>query len=446
MENNITAEILIIILLLLINGMFAMAEIAMVSARKVRLQQSAEDGNAAAKTALELAESPNRLLSTVQIGITLIGIFSGALGGAALAKNLEPVLAKLPWLAPYSSGLSLAIVILLITYFSLLIGELIPKRLALSNPERFAMALARPMKALAWFTSPVVHFLSISMDFGLHLLGVEASNEPEVTEEEIKVLMQQATDSGVFEEAEQSIMQSVFRLGDRRVDAIMTPHTEITWLNLDDPLEETLQNVLESHFNRFPVAQGSLDNVQGVLFSKDLLAALVNHQDIDLKTILKPALFLPESMPALKALEEFKRSGISVGLVIDEYGGLLGMVTPLNILESIVGDIRAPGQSSEPDFVQREDGSWLVDGLMQVDELKDMLDIDVLPEEDRVGYQTLGGFVMSRLGTIPTAGQHFEFKDLRFEVMDMDGRRVDKVLVSRLPQAYHPPAPPEQRL
>jgi putative hemolysin len=446
MENNITAEILIIILLLLINGMFAMAEIAMVSVRKVRLQQLAEDGNAAAKTALELAESPNRLLSTVQIGITLIGIFSGALGGAALAKHLEPVLAKVSWLAPYSGGLSLAIVILFITYFSLLIGELIPKRLALGNPERIAMTLARPMKALAWLTSPVVQFLSISMDFGLRLLGVEASNEPEVTEEEIKVLMQQATDSGVFEEAEQSIMHSVFRLGDRRVDAIMTPHTEITWLNLDDPLEETLQNVLESHFNRFPVAQGSLDNVQGVLFSKDLLAALVHHQDIDLKSILKPALFLPESMPALKALEEFKRSGISVGLVIDEYGGLLGMVTPLNILESIVGDIRAPGQSSEPDFVQREDGSWLVDGLMQVDELKDMLDIDVLPDEDRVGYQTLGGFVMSQLGTIPAAGQHFEFKDMRFEVMDMDGRRVDKVLVSRLPQADHPPAPPELRL
>lgn len=444
MENNITAEILVIILLLLINGVFAMAEIALVSARKVRLQQLAEDGNAAARIALELAESPNRLLSTVQIGITLIGIFSGALGGAALAKYLEPVLAQVPWLAPYSSGLSLALVIILITYFSLLIGELIPKRLALGNPERIAMALARPMKTLAWLTSPIVHFLSISMDLGLRLLGVEASHEPEVTEEEIKVLMQQATDSGIFEEAEQDIMQSVFRLSDRRVDAIMTPHTEITWLNLDDPLEETLQKVLESHYNRFPVAQGSLDNVQGVLFSKDLLSVMMNHQPVELKAILKPALFLPESMPALKALEEFKRSGISVGLVIDEYGGLLGMVTLLDILESIVGDIHTPWHSSEPDFIQREDGSWLVDGLMQVDELKDMLDIDVLPEEDRVGYQTLGGFIMSQLGTIPVSGQHFEYEDLRFEVMDMDGRRVDKVLVSRLPQTDQTPAPPEQ--
>jgi len=423
-------EILIIFLLLIANGVFAMTEIALVSARKVRLQQRADEGDLAAKEALELAENPNRLLSTIQIGITLIGVLTGALGGATLAERLAIQFVKITWLAPYAGGVALAVVVILTTYFTLVIGELIPKRLAMNNPEKIALSIARPMRSLSRLAAPLVSLLSASTDAGLRLLGIKPSDEPPVTEEEIKVLMEQGTQVGVFEVAEQDMVESVFRLGERYIDAIMTPRTEIEWLDLDEPYEDLLRQVLESRHTRFPVAAGGLDNVVGILQARDLLIYHTSKGEANIEELMVPPIFVPDSMPALKVLEMIKSSGVHAALVIDEYGGLLGMVTLYDILTAIVGDIPTEGENDEPQVVQREDGSWLLDGLLAVDELKDLLDLPDMPEEDRVGFQTLGGFVMSQIGSIPSAGQHFDWENYRFEVMDMDGRRVDKVLVS----------------
>ncbi|HEY3312046.1 MAG TPA: hemolysin family protein [Anaerolineales bacterium] len=423
-----TTEILLIFLLILVNGLFAMSEIALVSSRKARLEQRADEGNRDAATALELLKSPNRFLSTVQIGISLVGVLAGALGGATLAEKLAPVIARIPWLAAYSYTIAFTLVVLVITYFSLVIGELIPKRLGLNNPEAIAARVAGPMKTISTIGAPVVRLLSASTELGLRLLGIHPSKEPPVTEEEIRLLLEQGTQGGIFEAAEQDMVESVFRLGERRVDALMTPRTEIVWLDIDEPDEQNLQVIQQSIYSRFPVGEGSLDNVIGILNSKDLLKQRLAHETINLRAVLHPPLFVPESMPALKVLEMVKNSGVPMALVIDEYGGLLGMVTLYDILEAIVGDISTTGQSPERQAQQRDDGSWLVDGTMQIDEFKDLLDIPHLPDEERAGYQTVGGFVMSQLGSIPTAGDHFTWEDWRFEVVDMDGRRVDKVL------------------
>jgi putative hemolysin len=430
--NAILVQILIITVLIVINGAFAMSEIAMVSARKIRLQQRAEDGDASAKIALEMAESPNRLLSTVQVGISLVGVFSGAVGGATLANYLAPQIARVNILAPYSEGIALLIVVLIITYFSLVIGELIPKRLAMGNPEKIAIAVARPMRAISNISAPIVNLLSASTELGLRILGAKPNQEPPITEEEIKVLIEQGTQSGIFIEQEQDIVESVFRLADRRVDAIMTPYTEIEWLDLVDSFEENLTLLLEYRFTRFPVARGGLDNVIGILNARDLLAATLQEDPVDIEPLLLPALFVPESMPALKAFEEIKTNPANVALVIDEFGSLIGMVTLLDILKAIVGEIPVPGEKDDPQIIQRADGSWLLDGLLQVDELKELLDIEDLPDEDRVGYQTLGGMVMAQFGSIPIAGNSFEWQGFKFEVVDMDGRRVDKVWVTLL--------------
>ena len=428
--SSTAIELILIILLILINGFFSMSEIAMVSARKARLQQRAEDGDNGARIALELAKVPNRFLSTAQIGISLIGILVGALGGATLAGHLATVLQQVRFLAQYATPLSLVFVVLVMTYFSLVLGELIPKRLGLNNPERIAAAVSKTMRILSWIAAPIVHILSISTDLGLRLIGVRPSTEPPVTQEEIKVLLEQGTQVGVFEEAEQDMVESVFRLGERRVGSIMTPRTEVAWLDLDEPVETLIQKVQHSHFSTFPVAHEKLDNVIGVLDARELLAHFLSDKTVDIQTILKPPVFVPENTPALKALELLRISRTHIALIIDEYGGFQGLVTLLDILEAIVGDVPGSYDLTEPQAIQREDGSWLFDGMLQIDEFKEILELNDLPEEDRAGFQTLGGFVMAQLGSIPSSGQHFEWNKLRFEVVDMDGRRVDKVLVA----------------
>jgi putative hemolysin len=426
-------EILFIFALVLINGLFAMTEIALISSRKARLQARAEEGDHGARAALHLMESPTRFLSTTQIGITLVGILSGAIGGATLSHQVEEFLAQAPWLAPYSQPISLALVVVVITYLSLVFGELIPKRLALTNPERIAASLSRFMEFLARLSAPVLHLLSASTDWGLRLLGVSPNSAADVTEEEVKVMIDQGTLNGVFEEVEQDMLESVFRLSDRTVETIMTPRTEMTWLDIDNPYDDLLRQVIESSFSRFPVAQGSLDNMLGILQARELLAQAVSSQTVDVRSCLRAPIFLPESTPAFSALEQLKHGGMHMALVMDEYGGVLGLVTLFDILESIVGEISAgPGETSEPQVIHREDGSLLLDGLLKVDVLKDLLDIKELPDENRAGYQTLGGLIMSQFGDIPVSGQYFEWEDLRFEVIDMDKRRVDKVLVRRM--------------
>ena len=427
-------ELILIILLILGNGLFSMAEIALVSARKTRLQQRADEGDARARTALEMANAPNRFLSTTQIGISLIAIFTGALGGATLSSHLAVYIQKIALLKPYASAIALIVVVLVTTYFSLVIGELIPKRLGLNNPERIAAMIAKPMHLLSRVASPIISILSFSTELGLRLIGAKPSNEPPVTEEEIKVLIDKGTQVGVFEEAEQDIVEGVFRLGERRVDSIMTPRTEVSWLDLDEPFDEILKKVLDSNFSTFPVAHDNLDNVIGMLDAKELLTLRFSQETVDIKSLLKPPLFVPESTPALKALELLRISRTHVALVIDEYGGSQGMVTLFDILEAIVGDVPGSFDVTEPQAIQREDGSWLFDGMLQIDEFKEILALDDLPGENRAGYQTLGGFIMAHLGNIPSTGQHFEWNNWRFEILDMDGRRVDKVLVAPVVQ------------
>jgi putative hemolysin len=427
-----TLHILFILILILANGVFAMSEIAIISARKARLEERASRGDARARAALELANAPAEFLSAVQIGITLIGILTGAFGGATIADAVAANLARIAWLAPYSQALAVGLVVVCITFLSLVLGELVPKRLALSDPERIASIMARPMHSLARVTAPVVRLLTVSTNVVLRVLGVRPSAEPPVTEEEIQVLIEQGTRAGVFEEAEQDMVEGVLRLGDRQISTMMTPRTEIIWFDVDDSPDEVQRKIAASAHSRFPVAYGSLDSIVGVVQTKDLLMHSLCGEPLDLRALAQRPLFVPETKPVLDVIELFRETRTHIALVIDEYGGLLGMVTINDILEGIVGNMPTVGEPVEPEAIQREDGSWLLDGLMPVDELEDLLQI-ILPEEARGTYQTLGGFVMAQLGRIPVTADHFEWNRLHFEVMDMDGHRVDKVLVAPLP-------------
>lgn len=430
--SSIALEILVILLLTIVNGIFSGSEIAMVSARKVRLEQLADRGSRKARDALKLANNPYDFLSTVQIGITLIGILSGAVGGATIAQRLKIGFDAIPALQPYSEGISVALVVAAIAYLSLTIGELVPKRIALNNPEQIACNVARPMRFLSRLTAPIVHILGVSTDTLLGLLGIRPSDEPDITEEEIKVLIRQGAESGVFEEAEHEIVQRVFRLSDRPIKAIMTPRTEIDWLDMESTLEENLQEVMNSNRSRFPVGRGSLDRCIGVIRGRNLLAAQLSGQATNLEAILQPPLYVAESARALNVIEQFKQTGVHLGLVTDEYGGIEGLVTLNDLMEAIVGDLPSAENQDEPLIIQREDGSWLLDGLLDINDLKDLLEQESLPDETTGSFHTLGGFVMHCLGHIPQSGEHFEWSGLRFEVVDMDGKRVDKILVMPL--------------
>lgn len=424
-----TFEILIILVLIIANGVFSMSEMAIVSARKVRLQQLANQGDAKAKVALKLAESPNHFLSTVQVGISLIGILTGAFGGATIASRLAIYVKRVPLLAPYSDPLSFGIVVLLITFFSLIIGELVPKRLALNNPERIASIVAIPMQALAAIASPIVYLLSASTDLILRVLGITASTEPQVTEEEIKILIEQGTEAGTFEEAEQDMVERVFRLGDRPVSYLMTPRPDIVWLDLEDSADENRQKMVDSAYSRYPVCQGGLDNVLGVIPVTDLLARSFRGEPLDLTMGLRQPVFVPESTRGLKVLELFKQTITHMALVVDEYGVIQGLVTLNDIMSEIVGDVPSTDGQDQPQAVQREDGSWLLDGMLPVEEFLELFGMEQWESEERGSYQTLGGFVITNLGRIPAAADYFEWQSMRIEVMDMDGNRVDKVLV-----------------
>lgn len=425
-----TAEFLFIILLSVANGIFAMSEAAMISSRRARLQQRAENGDAGAAAALKLSEKPDRFLSTVQIGITLIGILSGAVGGSTLAKSVEPAIAAIPALATRAEAISVFLVVLLITYLSLVIGELVPKTLALNNAEGIASLVARPMQVLSTLASPIVSLLSLSTRVVLLVLGVRPSDEPPVTEEEVRIMLEQGAEAGVFATSEQQMLENVFRLGDWRTSAVMTPYTEVEWVDLDAPIEETIQLISNSRYFAYPVFQGDHRNLLGVVLLEDLWVQLANGKPLDVKAAIKTPLVIPENAPATSALEQFRITGQRLALVMDEHGSISGVITPQDILEAVLGE--APAET-EARMSQRADGSWLVDGMLHIDEVEDLLDDKALfPEDERGDYQTLGGFVMMRIGRIPQPADQFEWNGMRFEVMDMDGRRVDKILISRL--------------
>jgi len=424
-------SIIILFFSMVLNGVFAMSEIALVSARKTRLQQRAENGERGASAALELMEEPNRFLSTVQIGITLVGIFSGAFGASQLAGPLSDVLARIAFIEPYSYEIAFVSLVLVITYFSLVIGELVPKRVAINNPEAVSSSMAVPMRFLSKLARPIVSILSASSEFGVRLLGIKPGSEPEVTEEEIKVLIEQGHQMGLFEEAEREMFSGVFRMGQRRVEALMTPRTEMTWIDINDPRETIWDFIMKTSHARVPVADDDLDNLLGYIQIRDLLGVSPDDPEFNLRDYVKEPIYLPETISAVKALDNFQSGGVHLGMVVDEFGGITGVVTDYDILKTIVGDIPENEKDTGNMAYKRADGSWLFDGLIVIDQLKDYLEIKKMPAEDKGIYQTLSGFVMSQLGQIPKVGSKFTYEDYEFEIVDMDGRRVDKVLVTR---------------
>ncbi len=427
--SGVGTQLVVLLLLLVANGVFAMAELAVASARKVRLQQRAAEGDVGARAALELAEDPGRFLSTVQIGITLIGILIGTFGGASLGAVFGQWLSRVPFLDPISAPLGIGLAIAIITYLSLIIGELVPKQLALGNPELIAARVSRPMQTLSRFASPIVWLLSRSTALVLRLLGARPSTEPAVTEEEITILVRQGAQAGVFQAAEREIVDRVFRLGDQRVSDLMVPRPRVTWINADNPDEENLRLMAESGYTYYPVCDGDLDHVLGLVSVQELWKRTVTGQPTTIREALRTPLFLPETTAAYKALEQFKAANLWFALVLDEYGGIEGLITLGDLMGDLVGD--AVTSTDASNIVRRDDGSWLVEGMLPLDELRETLPIGELPGEEQGYFQTLGGFVLAELGRLPQAGDKVGQNGFAFEVLDMDGNRVDKVLVTK---------------
>ena len=428
-------EVSFVVLLVLGNGVFAMSEAALISARDARLQEMAGDGNPRARAALDLLDEPNLFLSTVQIGITLVGVLAGAFGGATIAGPLAGVIEGVPFLSLYASTISVGIVVVVIAYFSLILGELVPKRLALGNPEKIASTVARPMRLLSRLASPVVSFLGFSTDAVLKVLRVRPGEDPPVTEAEIGILIEQGARAGVFEEAEKDMVRRIFRLGDLRITALMTPRPDVVWLDLEDHPDENRLKISESVYSRFPVCRGNIDQVVGVARAKDLLIRRLDGEDLDLDTDLRKPLFVPESMYAFRVLELFKSVGEPFALVADEYGEIEGVVTLNDILEAIVGEIPASDELEEAGATLREDGSWFLDGSLPINRVNEVLQVENLFEDAPENYQTLAGFVMTRTGRLPSVADRFAWKGLSFEVADMDGYRIDKVIVTPIEEA-----------
>jgi putative hemolysin len=424
-------DVLILTGLFILNGLFAMSEIAILSARKIRLQQSVEKGLAGAKAALNLANEPSHFLSTIQVGITLIGIMSGALGEAALTGKLELYLQQFPEISHYSEGLALSVVVIGITYFSLIIGELVPKRLALLKPERIAMVMARPMLGLSIVAYPLVKLLSWSTDLVLLLLRAKKSEEPMITEKEIRMMIDQGTEAGVFHKGEKEMVSNVMRLDALKVGAIMTPRMDMYYLDVANPKAENLKRLIESPHSIIPVCRNGLDNVLGVIEAKDLLRRALSGEELRLAAAVRPVNYIPKSLSPVQLLEEFKRSKIALALVVDEYGEIAGLATLKDVMEAIVGDIPSDEtEDDEPEAIQREDGSWLLDGTLTIEKFKQLFVVEELPDEASGDFHTIGGFVMLQLGHVPRAADHFQWGKLNFEVVDMDRNRVDKILVS----------------
>ncbi|MDQ8022985.1 MAG: hemolysin family protein [Moraxellaceae bacterium] len=423
-------DLAIVVLLIVLNGVFAMSEIAVVSSRKARLQKLAEDGSPGARSALRLHDEPSSFLSTIQVGITSIGILSGAIGEGALSVPIRNFLETVPFIAPYAGPIALGLVVVFITYLSVVIGELVPKRLALLAPESIASVMARPLTWLSRVVRPLVWFFSVSSDIILRPFRARRADEPPVTDEEIKVLMGQGAEAGVFHESEQEIVSNVLRLDEQSIGGIMTPRKDIHFIDLNDPESDVRSEVADSEYGRLVVCRDGLDNVLGVLQVKDLLKPILNGQPLSIEPVLRAPLYVPDTLTTSQLLEHFRKSRVQFALVVDEYGEIEGLVSLTDVLTSIVGEMPDHDDIDVPEIVQREDGSWLVDASMTVERFQDVFDVDDLPESDGGGFHTVGGFVMQQLGRIPRVADHFESVGLRFEVMDMDRHRVDKLLIS----------------
>jgi putative hemolysin len=424
-------DLLLLLGLILLNGLFAMSEIAIVSSRHARLLPLADAGKAGAKHAIALASEPTRFLSSVQVGITSIGILNGAIGEASIAGPIRLTLERTPVVALYAETLSLALMVIGLTYVSLILGELVPKRLALTHPERIATLIAGPMAMLARIGRPVVYLLSATTDTVLRLFGVRQVKQPAVTMEEIRLLLEQGTEEGVFEATEHDMMRGVLTLDDRHVGAVLTPRAAVVYLDIRDDPAVNRTRLREDPHTLLPLCDGGLDHVLGFIRSTSVLKALLDGRPLDLAALAEPPLFVPESMTLMTLLEHFKRTHLPVALVVDEFGGVAGLVSLTDVISSIVGDLPAEA-GEEPMITRREDGSWLIDGALDLDTVVRTLDAaSALSPEDRQHYHTLGGLAMLAMGRVPRTGDVFTRGPFRFEVVDMDGHRVDRVLVSR---------------
>lgn len=429
----ILAEALFVAMLIAANGAFAMSELAVISARKARLRQRAERGDHKARAALDLAEDPNRFLSTVQVGITLVSTLAGVFGGATIAESIAARLERVAALAPYAEAISLVVVVAGIAYVSLVFGELVPKRLAMSDPERFASAVAGPLRWLSAAGVPLVRLLSLSTEAVLQLLGVRPSDEPPVTQEEVNILLKEGTRAGIFAPAEQEMVRRALRLGGRRASQLMMPRNEVVWLDPSDSPEEVRRKVTGSPHSQFPVCDGSLDGVLGMVRAKDLLASGLNGRAFDIKGLLQVPFFIYEGTRGLRVLEMFRSSGRQVAIVLSEYGSVAGLLTPSDILKAIVGDLQGEAEAGDRRAVERPDGSWLVDGALAADEFLDLTEVARLPRGE---FHTVAGLVLAQLGRIPAVADSFEWDGLKFEVVGMDGHRIDKVLVTPAGNAF----------
>jgi len=437
------SDILIILVLILLNGVFAMSELALVSAKRLRLERRAEEGSRGARTAIELADNPSHFLSTVQVGITLIGIFTGAFGEASLVSRLTPQIEGIGLLAPYAYEIALFLVVLGITFTSIILGELVPKRIAMRHPETMATLIAPPLSLLSKIMSPFVKVLSLTTEAIVRLLGIHEAKEDAPTEEDIAGMFKEGTDAGLFEKTEYDIVSRALRLDDRHLKALMTPRVDLVMIDLDAERRDTLELITCHTYSRFPVYRGERAQILGYVKVRDLLAQSVRHgslEAVNIEHAVQEVLFVPETVSAMVLLELFKKNRAELALIVDEYGDIQGMVTLSDVMSALVGDVTVIGEENDPDAVQRQDGSWLLDGGVDLDRFRDLMNTDVrFPSEETGAYHTLAGFVLYQFGYIPKTSEFFDWGPYRIEVVDMDGNRIDRILVAR--QSEPEPAP-----
>ena len=428
-------DILIISFLILMNGVFAMSELALVSAKRMRLERRAEEGSLGARAALKLADDPSHFLSTVQVGITLIGIFNGAFGEASLVTHLTPELATVPVIGPYAREVALGIVVISITIASIIFGELVPKRIAMAFPEAVATLISQPLRLLSVMMAPFVKFLSLSTNAIVRLIGIREAKEEAPTEEDIIGSIKEGADTGVFEKTEYDIVQRALRLDDQHLKSLMTPRVDLIILDLDEDRQQNLETIAGNPYSRFPVCRGDRSHILGYVMARDLFGQAVRTgslDGVDLDGAVQELLYVPETVSAMALLEMFKKNRAELALIVDEYGDIQGMVTLSDVMSALVGDVTVAGEEHDADAVQRPDGSWLVDGGVSLDRFRDLLETAAeFPGEDEGAYHTLAGFMLYQLGYIPKPAEIVDWDGFRFEVMDMDGNRIDRIMVSR---------------
>ncbi len=424
-------ELLIILILLLLNGLFAMYEMALVSSRKVRLETFAKNGSKSAAKVLKQLEEPEEILSAIQIGITLIGIVSGAYGGMTLSKYIEPLFLSIPSLALYANEIAVTLVVAIITYLSLIIGELVPKTIALSNPERYSMLFGSMMALLTFILYPFVLLLSLSTKLFNRLLGITAHSKSTMTHEELRMLLHQSSEEGVLDKEESAMLKEVFRFSDKRASELMTHRKEVVCIDRNASRESVLMLIQTAHFSKYPLIDGNFERLLGVISVKDLLPLFASDtpKDFNLRAIANDPLFIPDCLHAKKVLELFKENKRKFGMVVNEYGDLEGIITLHDLVESVMGNIPEENEFEEPDIISRPDGSFLVEGSMSISDFMDAMKIFNYDDVKDRDFSTLGGLAMYVIGRVPISGDTFEYRNLHFEIVDMDNGRVDKLLV-----------------